>query len=51
MALIRDTYLLFTARGVFEAPPECGLEGGVLFNAGCGSESEDESKREKNRAK
>ena len=37
-------------RDVFEASPEGGLEGGILFNAGCGSESEDESKREKNRA-
>ena len=50
MALIRATYFLFTARGVFEASPEGGLEGGILFNAGCGSESEDESKREKKRA-
>ena len=50
MALIRATYFLFTVRGVFEASPEGGLEGGILFNAGCGSESEDESKREKNRA-
>ena len=50
MALIRATYFLFTARGVFEASPEGGLERGVFFNAGCGSESEYESKWEKNRA-
>ena len=39
MALIRATYFLLTARGVFEAAPEGGLERGVLFNACSGSES------------
>ena len=50
MALRGFTYVVFIVRDVFEASPEGGLEGGILFNAGCGSESEDESKREKKRA-
>ena len=37
-------------RDVFEASPEGCLERGVFFNAGCGSESENESKGEKDRA-
>lgn len=50
MALIRATYVVFIVRDVFEASPEGCLERGFLFNAGCGSESEDESEGEKNRA-
>ena len=40
--------VLFIARDVFEASPEGGLERGFLLDAGCGSESEDESEGEKN---
>ena len=43
-------FVVFIVRDVFEASPEGCLERGFLFNAGCGSESEDESEGEKNRA-